>query len=292
MFLYNISSRFLLTNISASHDVLLPCWEVLPEFLSKTNYQIPQDPVHTPFREAFKTQMPAFEWARKTPKIFNDFNFRMPSFRESKKIFLDFYPFEEKHCKGVRPEDILFVDVGGDLGQDCAAFKHRLSHVPGRVINQDQAAVIKKAWKYDGVEHENHDFMKDQPLQGNMSLSLPWFCGLVSQSDQTTGARAYYLRNILHNYPDEKCLSILQHVIMAMNQDSVSLIDEIVIPNEGAQWRQTQLDLAMMASLAGMKRTEGQWRHLLTRAGLNITGIFLYGSEFGDSIIEAVPIQW
>ena len=78
----------------------------------------------------------------------------------------------------------------------------------------------------------------------------------------------------------------------AMNQDSVILIDEIVIPNEGAQWRQTQLDLAMMASLAGMERTEGQWRHLLTRAGLTITGIFLYGSEFGDSIIEAVPIQW
>ena len=78
----------------------------------------------------------------------------------------------------------------------------------------------------------------------------------------------------------------------AMNQDSVILIDEIVIPNEGAQWRQTQLDLAMMASLAGMERTEGKWRHLLTRAGLNITGIFSYGSEFGDSIIEAVPIQW
>lgn len=73
-----------------------------------------------------------------------------------------------------------------------------------------------------------------------------------------------------------------------MNQDSVVLIDEIVIPNEGATWRQTQLDLAMMASLATMERTERQWRHILTRAGLVITGIFSYGPEFGDSIIEAV----
>ena len=77
----------------------------------------------------------------------------------------------------------------------------------------------------------------------------------------------------------------------AMNRDSVILIDEIVIPNEGAQWRQTQLDLAMMASLAAMERTESQWRHLLISAGLIIIGIFSYGSEFGDSIIEAVPSQ-
>ena len=171
MFLYGNSSRFLLTNIAASHDVLLPCWEALPKFLSKTNYQNPQDPVHTPFQEAFETEMPAFEWARKTPKIFNDVKLRMASRYGSKNIFLDFYPFEEKHCEGVRPEDILFVDVGGDLGQHCVAFKQRLSHVPGRVINQDQAAVIKKAFECDGVEHQDHDFMKDQPLQGNLSLS-------------------------------------------------------------------------------------------------------------------------
>ena len=118
-----------------------------------------------------------------------------------------------------------------------------------------------------------------------------WYKFLVSQSDPITGASAYYPRNMLHNYPDDKCVSILQHIMRAMNQDSVILIDEIVIPNEGAQWRQTQLDLAMMASLAGMERTEGQWRHLLTSAGLIIIGIFSYGSEFGDSLIETVPSQ-
>ena len=168
----------MLTNISASHNVLLPCWEALPEFLSKTNYQNPQDPVHTPFQEAFETEMRAFEWARTTPKTFNDIKLRMASKYEIKNIFLDFYPFEEKHCEGVRPEDILFVDVGGGLGQHCVAFKQRLSHVPGRVVNQDQAAVISQALKCNGVEHENHDFMKSQPLQGNMSLStmVLWSC--------------------------------------------------------------------------------------------------------------------
>lgn len=76
-----------------------------------------------------------------------------------------------------------------------------------------------------------------------------------------------------------------------MSKESVILIDEIVIPDMGAQWRQTQLDLAMMASLAAMERTETQWRHLLTMAGLVITEIFSYEPRFGDSIIEAVPSQ-
>lgn len=123
--------------------------------------------------------MTAFGWARRTLKDFNDLKLRMDSIHKSKKFFLDFYPFEEKLCKGVRPEEILFVDVGGDLGQQCVAFKQRLSHVPGRVINQDQAATIRKAQKYDGVEHENLDFRKYQPLQGNLSLSTMVLCSCL-----------------------------------------------------------------------------------------------------------------
>ena len=168
----------MLTNVLASNDVLLPCLEALPDFLRKTKYQNPRDPAHTPFQEAFKTQMPAFKWARSSPKTFNDVNLRMTDFYRGENHFLDFYRFEEKLCKGVRPEDILLVDVGGGSGRQCVAFKERLSHVPGRVINQDQAPVTSQVFQCAGVEHESHDFMKDQPLQGNSSLSTMalWSC--------------------------------------------------------------------------------------------------------------------
>ena len=161
----------MLTHGFTSHDVLLPCLEALPEFLRKTKYRNPRDPAHTPFQEAFETQMPAFEWARSSPKMFNDVNLRMTHLYGGKNHFLDFYRFEEKLCKGIRPEDILLVDVGGDSGRQCVAFKKRLSHVPGRIINQDQAPVTSQGFQCAGVEHESHDFMKDQPLQGNSSLS-------------------------------------------------------------------------------------------------------------------------
>lgn len=172
------SSGFVLTNGLTSHNILLPCLQALLEFLSKTNYQNPRDPAHSPFQAAFRTQMPAFEWALSSPTMFNDVNLRMTTAYGRNNHFLDFYPFEEKLCKGVRTEDILLVDVGGGLGQQCVAFRERLSHVPGRVINQDQAAVISQASQCAGVEHDKHDFMKDQPLQGNLSLStlVLWSC--------------------------------------------------------------------------------------------------------------------
>ena len=164
-------TRAVLTNSFASHDFLLPCWQALPGFLSKTNYQNPWDPAHTPFQKAFKTEMSALEWAISVPEIFNDFYLQMAAIDEGKNMFLDVYPFEAKLCNRAQPEDVLFVDVGGGVGQQCVAFKNRLSHVPGRVINQDLAPVISQASQCDGVEHENHDFMKDQPVKGNLSLS-------------------------------------------------------------------------------------------------------------------------
>ena len=105
----------------------------------------------------------------------------MATSHERENHLLDFYPFEERLCKGVRPEDILLVDVGGGLDQEYVAFRYRLSHMPGRVITQDQAPLISQASQCAGVEHEKHDFMKDQPLQGNLSLStmILWSCLLV-----------------------------------------------------------------------------------------------------------------
>ena len=95
----------------------------------------------------------------------------------------------------------------------------------------------------------------------------------------------------MHDYPDETCILILQNVIKAMSADSVILIDDMIIPNQGADWRAAQLDLTMMASLAGVERTEKQWRQLLNTAGLQIKQICTYTLGLGDSIIVAVPVK-
>lgn len=93
----------------------------------------------------------------------------------------------------------------------------------------------------------------------------------------------------MHDHPDDRCIVILGQIRKAMNEDSVILVDDMILPNQGAHWHATQLDLTMMASLGAMERTEKQWHSLMDLAGLKIKSICTYTPDFRDSIIVAVP---
>jgi demethylsterigmatocystin 6-O-methyltransferase len=99
------------------------------------------------------------------------------------------------------------------------------------------------------------------------------------------GAKIYYLRNVIHDYPDEKAIVILKNLAAALAEDSVNLIDDMVIPDVGAHWHATQLDIALMAGLASMERTREAWYKLIEKAGLKINQIYTYTASLRDSII-------
>ena len=73
-----------------------------------------------------------------------------------------------------------------------------------------------------------------------------------------------------------------------MSRDSAILIDEMVLPERGAPWRATQLDMSMLTCLAAMERTEAEWRGLLAGTGLQVKKIWKYSEECEDSTIVAV----
>lgn len=74
-----------------------------------------------------------------------------------------------------------------------------------------------------------------------------------------------------------------------MTSESVILIDEMVLPNTRANWRATQLDIAMLTCLAARERTSKQWHELVEMAGLRIEKIYQYTEEIQDSILVVVP---
>jgi demethylsterigmatocystin 6-O-methyltransferase len=113
---------------------------------------------------------------------------------------------------------------------------------------------------------------------------------LGREIDESIGAKYYYMRNILHDYPDDKCLVILKHLKEAMGPDSAILIDDMIIPETGAHWQATQIDMVMMTALAATERTIDQWHALLAAAGLTAKKIVQYTISLGDSIIVAVPV--
>ena len=90
---------------------------------------------------------------------------------------------------------------------------------------------------------------------------------------------------IMHDWPDESCVTILKNIAAAMRPGySKVLVNDIVIPDTGATRLQTQSDIAMLALLGSMERSEAQWRRLFEQAGLKVVNIWPGTPE---SVIEA-----
>lgn len=92
------------------------------------------------------------------------------------------------------------------------------------------------------------------------------------------------MRNVLHDYPDAKCLTLLQKTVAAMSSDSFLLLDEIVIPDKGVHPRATEMDLVMMTTLAAMERTRKHWNTLFQQAGLTVVSSIAYNKAVGESL--------
>ena len=101
------------------------------------------------------------------------------------------------------------------------------------------------------------------------------------------GAKAYFMRNILHDWPDRACHEILSNTAAAMRKGySKLLIDELVLPDTNVSPRGAFLDLSMMALETGAERSSRQWHDMLASVGLRIEKI--WSTDAGlDSVIEA-----
>ena len=79
---------------------------------------------------------------------------------------------------------------------------------------------------------------------------------------------------------------ILKAIVPAMKKGySKVLINDFVVPNQGAAWPQTALDWELMASLGARHRTETEHKKLYDGVGLKITGIWRHPHSL-DSLIE------
>lgn len=78
--------------------------------------------------------------------------------------WLDAISFDTEVAHDAGPDDVVFVDVGGGNGSQCAALKKAFPDLKGRIILQDRAAVLEKALTVDGMELMAHDFLTEQPV--------------------------------------------------------------------------------------------------------------------------------
>jgi hypothetical protein len=106
-----------------------------------------------------------------------------------------------------------------------------------------------------------------------------------------SGADAYLLRAILHDWDDERSIAILKSVRKATPEEAVLLIVERVLPERAEMGKAVDsylLDLEMLVNTpGGRERSESEFHEILNAAGFG--GLRLFPTTTATSILEARP---
>ncbi|KAL8776123.1 MAG: hypothetical protein Q9194_003354 [Teloschistes cf. exilis] len=228
-------------------------------------------------------EMTLFEYAHGTRTIFelleknSEQKEAFDDYMRSRRLmnapqWFDIYPAATEFANTSRDSNgILLVDIAGGPGQEVERFKQRHPNIPGRCVLQDLPLTLERIDRLsEGVEAMPYDFFTPQPLKG---------------------ARAYFLRNIFHNWSDAYSAKILSRVVEAMDAEySILLIDDYVLPDTNVKLRAAEMDVLMLLHTSGIERTEQHWRSLCQSVGLEVVRI--WSADRGEeSVIEAKKME-
>ncbi|KAI0871506.1 sterigmatocystin 8-O-methyltransferase [Hypoxylon argillaceum] len=138
------------------------------------------------------------------------------------------------------------VDVGGSRGNVSIQLAKKFPEL--KVLVQDKEEVIQ------GAENDLPEEVKDRVSFAVHDIFSP----------QTVEADVYYLRWILHNWPDKALIPVLKH-------NTRIVIQESCLPEPGTVplWKESRLraaDLSMTALFNARDRTANDWRALFSEA--------------------------
>ncbi|KAF2872423.1 S-adenosyl-L-methionine-dependent methyltransferase [Massariosphaeria phaeospora] len=271
-----LADRNFAAGVNHKHDNVMPGWHTLPSWLKRRGYKTPITKEDTPFAQGHgaSPDQSFFGWLKEHPANAKEFNLFMGVHRTGEKTWLDQKELgdallshgQDAPTNGNKDGNVAFVDIGGGIGHQCLALKEKYPELAGRIVLQDLPEVVRQANVGDAINAMGVNFFDGQPVKG---------------------ARVYYLRSILRNWPDGESEKILGHIRDAMAPDSLLYIDEIVLPNRGAGKLETQLDMTMLCMLNGEARTESHWYGLLEGLGFKVKDIVMYQNEGCEGIIVA-----
>ncbi len=159
------------------------------------------------------------------------------------------------------------VDVGGGHGPLLAAILAAAPASQGVLYDLPQVVLSARRLLR---EHQVADRVRIE--EGSFFDSVPG------------GGDAYLLKNILHDWPDEKAVQILRNVRAAGPHATVLLV-EMVIPEHDRDFPGKWVDLEMLLNLAARERTAVEYGDLLRQAGYRMTRVVRTASPL--SVVEA-----
>lgn len=164
------------------------------------------------------------------------------------------------------------ADIGGGHGLLLSALLNAWPSARGLLV--DQASVLEGARSHlerTGVAH------RCELVPGSFLDSIP------------SGADAYFLKSVLHDWDDTRAAIILANCRSAMNSDGQLFIVERLMPDRvealpGHRFVVAS-DLAMMVAASGRERTEASLRQLLEKAGFDLVRVGQAAAHY--SVLEA-----
>ncbi len=207
---------------------------------------------------------PFFDYLAENPVPAQDFNNAMTSHSASDSAaVVNAYDFT-----GINK----LVDIGGGHGALLTAILANNLQMNGVLF--DAPYVVAGA----GDIIAAHDVSgRCETVGGDFFTSVP------------AGGDAYIMRHIIHDWDDERALTILKNCHQAMTENGRLLVVEIVIPEGNAPSLGKFLDLAMLVLVNSFERTAAEYSALLAQAGFKITRIVPTASP--SSVIEAVRLK-
>lgn len=204
--------------------------------------------------------MPIFDWLAKNPEEASLFSETMVGFHGAEPpAVAAAYDFS-----GLK----TIVDVGGATGNLLTAVLRKYPESRGILYDlphvvRDAPALIQTRGLSDRITIEKGSFFDSVP----------------------SGADAYLLSHIIHDWSEDPCLQILSNCRRAMNPSGRLLIVEMVLPEDNASHPGKMLDMMMLVGPGGRERTEQEYGILLDKAGLRLTRVV--PTQSAVSVVEA-----
>ena len=168
------------------------------------------------------------------------------------------------------------VDVGGGNGTLISAILNAAPKLRGIVFDSPSGSAeaqhqLEVAGLADRCEVIAGDFFRSVPRGGD----------------------AYILKSIIHDWDDERSVTILTRCREAISADGKLLLVERIVPDRveasAGQQRWTMMDLHMLVMLGGRERTEPEFQALAAAAGFKELRAVPLPGPTGFSLIEVVP---
>ncbi len=137
------------------------------------------------------------------------------------------------------------------------------------------ATLLKANPKLHGVLFDRPEVVKDAPRMLD-HLGVAGRCQIVGGNFFASippGGNIYIMKQILHDWDDERALAILRNCHLAMQPNGKLLLVETLVPTGNGPSHAKLLDLEMLLALGGKERTEKEYRELYAGAGFRLTQI-------------------